>query len=52
MNKSQYDRYMMRVEEHFMMNPQRYRDYVDNLWENDIVEKQDTEPDTLHVESY
>ena len=52
MNKSQYDRYMMRVEEHFMMNPQRYQDYIDNLWENDVVDKQDTEPDTLHVESY
>tara|TARA_B100001094_G_scaffold312171_1_gene348575 strand:+ start:537 stop:968 length:432 start_codon:yes stop_codon:yes gene_type:complete len=52
MNKSQYDRYMMRVEEHFMMNPQRYQDYVNNLWENDVVEKQDTERDTLHVESY
>ena len=52
MNKSQYDRYIMRVEEHFMMNPQRYRDYLDNLWENEVVEKQDTERDTLHVESY
>ena len=53
MNKSQYESYILKVEEHFMMNPQRYRDYVDSLWENEVVEKQDTEPDNLlHVEYY
>ena len=52
MNKSQYECYMMKIEEHFMMNPEKYREYVDSLWENEVVEKQDTERDTLHVESY
>ena len=52
MNKSQYESYILKVEEYFMMNPQRYREYIDSLWENEVVEKQDTERDTLHVESY